>query len=80
MQFSTVSDTMYLKVRSSVQKPRTIDTRKHGRPDMVKLALKAVTEFDAEAVGVISNKPLTEKVVYGLTSRGIPAYGAIFDS
>ena len=47
---------------------------------MVKLALKAVKEFDAEAVGVISNKLLTEKVVYGLTSRGIPAYGAIFDS
>jgi len=39
-----------------------------------------VKEFDAEAVGVISNPTLTQKLVYGLTSRGIPAYGAIFDS
>ena len=46
----------------------------------MKLTLKMVKEFDAEAVGVISNQPLTEKLVYGLNSRGIPAYGAIFDS
>jgi hypothetical protein len=39
-----------------------------------------VKEFDAEAVGVISDWALTEKLVYGLTSRCIPAYGAIFDS
>ena len=56
------------------------DTRKHGRPDLVKLTLKMVKEFDAEAVAVISNQRVTEKLVYGLTSRGIPAYGAIFDS
>jgi len=56
------------------------DTRKHGKPDLVKLTLKMVREFNAEAVGVISNQTLTEKLVYGLTARGIPAYGAIFDS
>jgi len=39
-----------------------------------------VKEFYAEAVGVISNQYLTEKLVYGLNARGIPAYGAIFDS
>ncbi|KAK1989860.1 hypothetical protein LX36DRAFT_717205 [Colletotrichum falcatum] len=33
-----------------------------------------------EAVVVISNQKVTRKVVYGLESRGIPAYGAIFDS
>lgn len=33
-----------------------------------------------EAVVVISNQRLTEKVVYGLESRGVPAYGALFDS
>ena len=62
--------------------PDTIlyDTRKHGKPDLTKLALKMVKEFNAEAVGVISNQKLTEKLVYGLNSRGIPAYGAIFDS
>ncbi|KAG9093220.1 hypothetical protein FS749_014836 [Ceratobasidium sp. UAMH 11750] len=56
------------------------DTRKHGKPDMVKLTLRLVREFDAEAVAIISNQKLTEKVVYGMMSRGIPAFGAIWDS
>lgn len=56
------------------------DTNEHGRPDLVKLAYQAYEEFDAEAVIVISNKKLTWQVVYGMESRGIPAYGAIWDS
>ncbi|WP_200831864.1 amino acid adenylation domain-containing protein [Aquimarina sp. AU474] len=56
------------------------DTDAHGKPDMVKLAYKAYKEFDAEAIICISNKKLTWKVVYGMESRGIPAYGAIWDS
>ncbi|KAH8115941.1 hypothetical protein DFH11DRAFT_1582981 [Phellopilus nigrolimitatus] len=62
--------------------PDTIiyDTRKHGRPDMVKLSYKLAREFEAEAVCIISNEKLTKKVVYGLMSRGVPAFGAIWDS
>ncbi|KAI0355003.1 nonribosomal peptide synthetase 12 [Trametes cingulata] len=56
------------------------DTRKHGKPDMVKLTYRMVKEFDAEAVCIISNQKLTQKVVYGMMSRGIPAFGAIWDS
>ncbi|THU87036.1 nonribosomal peptide synthetase 12 [Dendrothele bispora CBS 962.96] len=56
------------------------DTRKHGKPDMVRLTLRLVQEFNAEAVCVISNQKLTRKVVYGMVSRGIPAFGAIWDS
>lgn len=56
------------------------DTRKHGKPDMVKLTYRLVKEFNAEAVCIISNQKLTERVVYGMTSRGIPAFGAIWDS
>ncbi|KAJ7505315.1 nonribosomal peptide synthetase 12 [Mycena galericulata] len=56
------------------------DTRKHGKPDMVKLTLRLVAEFNAEAVCVISNQKLTQKIVYGMMSRGIPAFGAIWDS
>jgi hypothetical protein len=33
-----------------------------------------------EGVVVISNQRVTKKVVYGLESRGVAAYGAIFDS
>ncbi|MEM9487841.1 MAG: hypothetical protein AAGC55_01790 [Myxococcota bacterium] len=56
------------------------DTDAAGRPDLVKLAYRAYREFDAEAVICISNKKLTWQVVYGMESRGIPAYGAIWDS
>ena len=57
-----------------------IDTRKHGKPDMVKLTYRLVREFEAEAVCIISNQKLTQKVVYGMMRRGIPAFGAIWDS
>ncbi|KAH8104625.1 nonribosomal peptide synthetase 12, partial [Cristinia sonorae] len=56
------------------------DTRVHGKPDMVKLTYRLVREFNAEAVCIISNQKLTQKVVYGMMSRGIPAFGAIWDS
>ncbi|KAJ4482061.1 nonribosomal peptide synthetase 12 [Lentinula aciculospora] len=56
------------------------DTRKDGKPDMVKLTYQLYKEFDAEAVCVISNQKLTRKIVYGMKSRGIPAFGAIWDS
>ena len=47
---------------------------------MVKLTYRLVKEFEAEAVVIISNEPLTRKVVDGMMSRGIPAFGAIWDS
>lgn len=56
------------------------DTNANGRPDLVKLAYEAVQDFDAEAVIVISNQKLTRLVVYEMESRGIPAFGAIWDS
>lgn len=56
------------------------NTDDKGRPDLVQLAYEAVVDFDAEAVIVISNQKLTRQVVYGMESRGIPAYGAIWDS
>ena len=59
---------------------RNTDTRTQGKPDMVKMTYQLVREFDAEAVCIISNQKLTRKVVYGMMSRGIPAFGAIWDS
>ena len=56
------------------------DTDERGRPNLSQLAYAAVQEFDAEAVIVISNQKLTRMVVYDMESRGIPAYGAIWDS
>ncbi|EJD54536.1 hypothetical protein AURDEDRAFT_118992 [Auricularia subglabra TFB-10046 SS5] len=56
------------------------NTRTQGRPVMVLETYKLVKEFDAEAVFIISNPKLTWRVVYGMQTRGIAAYGAIFDS
>jgi hypothetical protein len=65
----------------AVQPDATIwDTSRHGKPDMVALAYAAYRDFGAEAVICISNKKLTWQVVHGLERRGIPAYGAIWDS
>ncbi|MFS8097584.1 hypothetical protein LFM09_10635 [Lentzea alba] len=56
------------------------DTESRGKPDLVALAYEASKRFDAEAVICISNKPTTWHVVEELEARGIPAYGAIWDS
>jgi hypothetical protein len=56
------------------------DTARDGKPDLVELALRAHREFGAEAVICISNKRTTWQVVEGLEARGVPAFGAIWDS
>jgi predicted ferric reductase len=56
------------------------DTKTMGKPDMGLMAWQLYKESGAEAVCVISNKKFTSRIVYQMESRGIPAYGAIFDS
>jgi hypothetical protein len=56
------------------------DTDAAGKPDLVELAHEAVLSTGAEAVICISNSALTWRVVEGMEQRGIPAYGAIWDS
>ncbi|KAH8736610.1 hypothetical protein BGZ61DRAFT_503019 [Ilyonectria robusta] len=56
------------------------DTKKLGRPDLVKMGFNLAKSFKAEAVIIIANEKITKKVVYGLETRGVPAYGAIWDS
>ncbi|KAB8073943.1 hypothetical protein BDV29DRAFT_131239 [Aspergillus leporis] len=60
--------------------PYIIDTNQSGRVDMVPIIRQLFREFDAEAVCVISNPFVTKSVVYELESKGIPAFGPIFDS
>jgi hypothetical protein len=57
-----------------------IDTRASQRPDLVQLAYNLYIESGAEAVFCISNPKLTRKVVYGMESRGVPAFGPVWDS
>lgn len=56
------------------------DTATKGRPDLTKMGYNLAVSSGAEAVIIIANEKITKKVVYGLETRGIPAYGAIWDS
>ncbi|KAI9715846.1 MAG: hypothetical protein M1812_005666 [Candelaria pacifica] len=67
-------------VRKADDNALIIDTTTDGRPDMVAITYKLYKESGAEAVFVISNPKLTRKIVYGMESRGVPAYGPVFDS
>lgn len=53
---------------------------RNDRPDLMRLAYRLYRESEAEAVFVISNQKVTEKLVFGLESRGVPAFAPIFDS
>ncbi|TKA24655.1 hypothetical protein B0A50_06415 [Salinomyces thailandicus] len=57
-----------------------VDTRRSGHPDLVGLAFASVRSMRAEAVVVVSNPRVTKEVVFQLEVRGVPAFGAIFDS
>ena len=67
-------------VRRSIPDAVIHDTKLLGRPDLVRMGYNLVKDFGAEAVVVIANEKITKKIVYGLETRGIPAYGAIWDS
>jgi hypothetical protein len=56
------------------------DTKKQGRPDMLALTWQLYKESKAEAVFVISNPAVTKMLVYGMESRGVAAFGPVFDS
>lgn len=56
------------------------DTGMHGRPNVEQLAIQAVRDFRAQAVFCVSNKAVTKKVVKSCLGKGIPAYGATWDS
>ncbi|KAJ5152290.1 hypothetical protein N7492_010585 [Penicillium capsulatum] len=67
-------------VRRMDSDPIILDTNQMGRVDMVPIVQREIQAFEAEAVCVISNPKLTQKIVYDLEARGIPAFGPIFDS
>ena len=56
------------------------DTKMLGRPNLVQMTWELYLNMGAEAVFVISNPSLTKKLVYAMESRGIPAFGPIWDS
>lgn len=69
------------EVANSVEREVEVwDTAVSGKPDMVAWAWGMKQLCNAEAVIVISNQKLTRKIVYGMEARGVPTFGAIWDS
>lgn len=76
----TYGDALLDEILAVQPDPIIWDTDARGTPDLVALAYQAYAEFGAEAVICIANKKLTWRVVEAMEARGIPAYGAIWDS
>lgn len=57
-----------------------IDSDREGRCEMLPVVWEMVRAFEAEAVVVVSNPPMTKRLVYELEARGVLAYGPIWDS
>ena len=76
----TYGDELVDEILEAVPDALVWDTSSNGKPDLAKLAYEAVQASGAEAVICIANQPLTQKVVYEMEIKGIPAYGAIWDS
>jgi len=68
------------EVRAADENALIWDTDERGRPDLVRLSWDLYRESGAECVCIVSNKRTTERVVYQLEARGIPAFGPIWDS
>jgi len=67
-------------VRKLDADPVVIESNQSGRVDMIPIIRRLYSEFEAEAVCVISNPTVTKRVVFQLESEGIHAFGPIFDS
>ncbi len=76
----TYGDKLVDEIEANTEEPLIWDTDARGKPDLSKLALQAVKETGAEAVIVISNQKLTQRVIFDMERQGIPAFGAIWDS
>ncbi|KAK8094689.1 hypothetical protein PG997_001374 [Apiospora hydei] len=76
----TYGETVVATVRRADPNAVIWNTTEQGYPDIVSETYQLVRESDAEAVFIISNPKVTEKVVMGMLVRGVAAYGAIFDS
>ena len=60
------------------ENPIVIDSDKRSRQDMLPIILDLVNSSDVECV--MSKPVFTRKMGYELESRGIAAFGPIFDS
>lgn len=59
---------------------KVYDTGLHGRPHVGELAIQSIRDLRPQAGFCVSNKAVTKAVVNSCLAKGIPAYGATWDS
>jgi hypothetical protein len=77
---ATYGDELVAEILAAQPEAVIWDTTTQGKPDLVRLAFACWNACEAEAVICISNKPTTWSIVEAFERRGVPAYGAIWDS
>ena len=76
----TYGDSLVAEITAAQPNAVIWDTDNRGKPDLVALAYQAYRDLGAEAIICIANKKVTWQVCQEFESRGIPAFGAIWDS
>lgn len=76
----TYGDELITEIRAAVPDALIWDSQENGKPDLLALAHEYAIASGVEAVICISNQRTTWSVVEGLEQRGVPAFGAIWDS
>lgn len=76
----TYGESLAGEIRAAIPDATFWNTDLLGKPDLVMMAYRAYRHSGAEAVMVVSNKATTLSVVAELRSRGVPAFGPIWDS
>lgn len=76
----TYGDALVDEILASQPDAQIVDTDLTGKPDLLRLAWQAWQGSGCEAVIVIANQQATEQLVQEFECRGVPAFGAIWDS
>ncbi|WP_155957138.1 hypothetical protein [Rhodococcus sp. UNC23MFCrub1.1] len=77
---ATYGDGLVDEVQGSQPEAVIWNTSEQGKPDVFDLSYKAFVDSGADAVIIVSNKAVTDRVVSEFERRGIPAFGPIWDS
>lgn len=77
---STYGDALVEEIVGAVPDAVIWNTTTQGKPDLFELAYAHARRTGVEAVICIANQATTRRVVAGFEQRGVPAFGAIWDS
>lgn len=76
----TYGDDLVNEVEGAQPEAVIWNTTEQGKPDVFALSYETFVAAEADAVIIVSNKSVTDRVVSGFERRGIPAFGPIWDS